>query len=176
MREAKDILGPIDQNEMIARYVLTSRFIRKSNSTVKGGAFEESRAGEYISVCRTDTLTEKETWELGRDYVARPAGKKLYGRATLKVAEAEDNKFSSFTEKEKITLLNEIPEITDLNDIYIRVRPTPNSHPYHADIEYEPFVKSIVKHIAKKLARSALFVSPTPEHIAELCLHNTSIV
>lgn len=172
IREAKDVLGPIDQNEMIARYVLTSRFIRRSDSTVKGGAFEESRAGEYISVCRTDTLAEKEIWELGRDYVARPGGKKLYGMATLKVVEAEDNKFSNFTESEIKTLLNDISEITDLNDIEIKVRPTSNLHPYHADIEYEPFVKGIVKHIAKKLARSAVFITPTPNHITELGLHN----
>ncbi len=76
---------PVQENEILARYVLSKKQIRPSNGTVKAIAFIPHPHAE-LSVNRLKDTTEEETWEIGRR-VAVARGKTLHGRADVRVSE-----------------------------------------------------------------------------------------
>lgn len=157
----KRALGPVQPDEQIDRYIFIEKYIRPDN-TIKGPAFRETREGEFLSVSRTSTLNEAEILALGRATVAFRTRKEIIGWGRLSVREAENNSFLNLTEDENTRLIAETPEIERIDEITIEVKDTPyEENPYHADITYEPFVTSIMKHLAKKLAKSALFIPPS---------------
>src|SRR5882762_1269412 len=75
---------PVGDDELLARFVVSSRWIRKSDQTVKQDAFIPPRTLE-LSVTRHFGLSSDELWKIGQEVAnARPAT--LYGRADIVAA------------------------------------------------------------------------------------------
>jgi len=71
----------VESDELLARYVLQSSYIRRSDQTVKPDAFLPHPHRD-LSVTRHRDATTVELWEVGAS-VANACGKKLYGRADV---------------------------------------------------------------------------------------------
>ena len=74
----------VANDELLARFVLQSRHIRRSNMTVKPDAFVPHPHAD-LSVSRHLQASESELWSLGEG-VARQIGKTLHGRADISVS------------------------------------------------------------------------------------------
>ncbi len=75
---------PIEDTELLGRYLLTKNYFSRKNSRVKYSAFMPP-ADLQLSVFRTQGLTEEEIWTIGEKEVVEkaPTLKTLYGRAEI---------------------------------------------------------------------------------------------
>jgi hypothetical protein len=69
--------------EIVARFILSRSHFTPESSRVNPRALEPSRQDNATSVFRTHDLDEDRIWLLGRDAVAVPRGRPLYGRADM---------------------------------------------------------------------------------------------
>jgi hypothetical protein len=120
---------PVTDNELLARYVTTSRHFRSSDNTVKQDLFMPHPYIE-LSVTRHIDTTESEIWGVGFD-VANQMDRKLYGRADIQVSDCK------------------------IDSLRVTQKPIIPENPNHADIEGWPSAKQDQKAIALKLAASA---------------------
>jgi hypothetical protein len=117
--------------EILARYILQSSHVRRSNSTVKPDAFIPP-ANLLLSVTRHLQATENELWSIGDD-VAHQTGRTLYGRADLR-AELFAKQF---------LVVGKAPVL---------------GNPNHANVSNWPADKAAQKIIAQELAAAAALV------------------
>jgi hypothetical protein len=75
---------PIAEDELLARFVLYSRFIRTSDQTVRHAAFLPP-FDLNLSVTRHKDLSTQQIWDAGKN-VAAECQRPLYGRADVQVA------------------------------------------------------------------------------------------
>lgn len=122
---------PVGSDEKLARYVLQSSHIRRSDATVKADAFVP-HPYQDLSVNRHLSATEIELWESG-GRIATKIGKTLHGRADVQV---------EICLRQKLTV-EAAPE---------------DGNPNHANIVGWPADKPLQKIIALELAASARFV------------------
>ena len=116
----------LDAKETLARFILTRRHFR-TTGRVMAEAFMPP-ADLKLSVFRVKGLKEKMVWNIGKNHVATPSKRTLYGRADVVVAQVRQSGLQ-----------------VDPDDI-----PT-----HHANIIGWPGEKSAQKIIAKKLAAEA---------------------
>lgn len=125
---------PVDTEEALARYVLSSSHIRTQDKTVKPDAFIP-HPHLNLSVTRHRDATEQTLWMLGAQ-VACDRQRILHGRADVVVS---------------VCLREELPVVA---------APLPNN-PNHAEIEGWPKGKAEQKMKALEIARQSQF-QPTP--------------
>jgi hypothetical protein len=123
---------PLNRSERLARFVLFSGWIRKSDQTVRPDAFIPYPYPD-LSVTRHLSLSAQEVWAIG-EAVAKSRPAKLYGRADIFVADALDH------------------------ELEIRPHPVPDN-PNHANVISWPMDKPSQKIIALELAAAATFSS-----------------
>ena len=122
----------ITADEALARYVMQSSHVRRSNQTVKPDAFMPHPHRD-LSVTRHLATTAAELWSLG-EQVATATGKTLYGRADIRAAVCLAQK------------------------LVVKSAPT-ESNPNHADVSGWPADKPAQKIIAREIAATAVFVA-----------------
>lgn len=126
---------PVDDDELLARYVSQRSQFRHRDRTLKQDLFIPNRRGE-LSVTRHRDATEAQVWQIGRD-VAEALKRTLYGRGDLRAS--------------------------DYTNHALRVEATPYSgNPNHADVMGWPPQKQDQKAIAIKLAAAAGKLIPAP--------------
>ena len=76
----------IADDEKLARFILFSKLIRRSDQTVRPDAFIP-HPYEELSVTRHRRLSDKKLWDIGKS-VARKRPSKLYGRADIQAFQA----------------------------------------------------------------------------------------
>ena len=165
-------LGPITDDETVARYICHSKYL-SGNGKVKTDVFRERREGVKISVYRTDGLTDEQIWILGKERVALRRQRNLYGRADISVFDVKNTNLGGLdlSEKRKVNqLLRKYQKQAE--DVRVDIEPSEENNERHAEITYEPFEKSIEKHIAKKLARESRKFLPSSAHVTSLGLHS----
>ena len=128
--------SPVSTDELLARYITSSKWFRKQDQTVKQDAFIPPENPLELSVTRHLTLTEDNFWEIGMGIV-RDTPRTLHGRADIETGNVVAQKLS--------------------------VSPQPVSdNPNHASIVGWPIEKNERKMRALELAKAARFV-PNPE-------------
>ena len=125
-----DDVPPVDAGELLARYVLRSRNIRK-DQTLKPDAFMPP-SDRMLSVTRNRSATEEEVWMIG-DMVASTQEKTIYGRGDLKSA------------------------VCFHLGLAVEADPVP-LNPNHAHVVNWPSDKPGQKNIAQELAAGAVYV------------------
>jgi hypothetical protein len=120
-------------DELLARYVTSSRWFRKQDQTVKQDAFIPPEDPLELSVTRHLNLSDDEIWNIGAG-VATGQNRTLHGRADVKVAHVESQSLSVIAD------------------------PAPNN-PNHANICGWPAQKDLRKMRALEIARRAQFVA-----------------
>jgi len=125
--------GSILPDELLARYVTSSRWFRKQDQTVKQDAFIPPDNPLELSVTRHLNLQEFEIWNIGNSVVSGQE-RTLHGRADVKVSHVESQS------------LNVVAD------------PAPNN-PNHANITGWPLEKDMRKMRALEIARGAQFVA-----------------
>ncbi len=130
----------IAHNELLARYITSSRWFRKQDQTVKQDAFIPPDDPLELSVTRHFNLTEKDIWSIGRGIV-RGTPRTLHGRADV-----------------------ETIHVTAQN-LSVLPQPVPDNQ-NHANIVGWPLEKDARKLRALEIARVARFVS-NPETVAQ---------
>jgi hypothetical protein len=121
-------------SEQIARYILSKRYFKTTNRTVKYGAYLPAPNGE-TSVYRISGLSEEEIWEIGQEYVANPSSRTLYARGDTP---------AYVIMKTGLTL---VPETTP--------------HPLHANIVKWPSDKDEQKMLALEIVNEAVLALPS---------------
>ncbi len=121
-------IPPVNDGELLARYVTQSGQYRSSDNQVKPNLFIP-HPYEALSVTRHLKANESEIWAIGND-VSSAMGRQLYGRTDIKAGKF---KVESLRVVEKPLINN----------------------PNHADVEGWPIAKEDQKAIALKLAASA---------------------
>jgi hypothetical protein len=82
----------IKNEELLARFITSSKWFRQSNQTVKQDAFIPYPYPD-LSVTRHKSLSEPEIWKIGQEISdARPAT--LYGRADISAEEVRKQKLT----------------------------------------------------------------------------------
>ena len=119
---------PVEDAELLARYVMQSSHFRRSDFTVKPNLFMPHPYQE-LSVTRHRDATEAEIWQVGQD-VAEHRQRTLYGRADIRALDC------------------------NIDSLKVVAKPLSNNS-IHADIEGWPSQKQDQKAIALKLADSA---------------------
>jgi len=125
--------GSIAPDELLARYITSSRWFRKQDQTVTQNAFIPPNS--ELSVTRHLQLTEEDIWKIGRKTV-EDTPRSLYGRADVKTS--------------------------DIITQRLKVVPQPvkdNHNPNHANIINWPPDKDARKMCALEIARVAHFVA-----------------
>ncbi len=128
----------ISHDELLARHIISSKWYRKRDQTVKQDAFIPPEDPLELSTTRHLNFSEDEIWDTGRK-VAAVQSRNLHGRADLKVSNVA------------LQLLSVMPD------------PTPDN-PNHANIIGWPQEKDARKSIALELAKNARFIA-TPQSI-----------
>ena len=128
----------IADDELLARYILYSRWIRRSNQTVKQDAFIPPSNLE-LSVTRHVHLVEDDIWRFGKK-VARYRNCTLYGRADVKTGHV------------KMQNLEVKPQPIESD-------PNLGDNPNHAKVIGWPLEKNARKMIALEIANAARFVA-----------------
>src|SRR3989338_9477722 len=75
----------VAQNELLARYITTSKWFRKQDQTVKQDAFIPPDEPLELSVTRHLNLNENEIWTIGKK-IAGSISRTLHGRADVETA------------------------------------------------------------------------------------------
>jgi hypothetical protein len=129
------MIGSVAPDELLARYIMSSRWFRGQNLTVKPDAFIPSDS--ELSVTRHLHLTEKDIWKIGRRIAKGMSTlRNLYGRADIETRHVLAQR------------LNVVPQ------------PAENgSNPNHANIINWPPDKNARKMCALEIAMSAHFVA-----------------
>lgn len=122
-------------DELLARYITSSRWFRKQDQTVKQDAFIPPENPLELSVTRHINFTEDDIWRIGKG-IAEVMARNLHGRADVKTDCVIGQR------------LNVIPQ------------PVPDN-PNHANIVNWPVEKNERKMRALELAKAARFV-PSP--------------
>jgi hypothetical protein len=122
----------VSPDEVLARYVMHSSHIRRSNQTIKADAFMP-HPHRQLSVTRHLSATESELWSFG-EQVAAVSGKTLYGRGDIRVAVCLAHKLA------------------------VDAAPT-ETNPNHANVSGWPDDKPAQKIIALEIAAAAVFVA-----------------
>jgi hypothetical protein len=117
--------------ESLARYVLQSSHVRRSNKTVKPDAFMPHPHVD-LSVTRHRMATEAELWSVGVG-VATVTGKILYGRGDIQA------------------------HVCLVQKLSVRADPV-EGNPNHASVTSWPADKPLQKAIAQEVAATARFV------------------
>lgn len=126
----------VEDYELLARYIVSSKEFRKIDNTVKPQAFIPYSHVE-LSVTRHRDATDDELWQIGRD-VAKQRSKNLYGRTDIiayKCREAD---------------LTVVPD------------PLLPENPNHANLIGYPPAKEDQLSIALKIAETASNLIPPP--------------
>jgi len=131
--------SPVAPDELLARFITSSRWFRKQDQTVKQDAFIPPENPLALSVTRHLNLTQDDIWIIGRG-VAGTMVRNLHGRADVKTANVTAQR------------LNVVPQ------------PVLPDNPNHANITGWPLEKNERKMRALELAKAAHFV-PNPEQI-----------
>ena len=79
----------LDAGETLARFILTRQHFR-TTGRVMPEAFMPP-ADLKLSVFRVNGLQEKKVWNIGRDHVATPSKRTLFGRADVAVAQVHQS-------------------------------------------------------------------------------------
>ena len=124
----------INPTERLSRFIVNKNEFRRSNRTVKFKAFLPPK-NKRLSVYRTLTLSEDDIWSIGSEFVAKPRGKTLYGRADLLAQ-------TVYALKQK-------------------VEPETSQHCLHADVIAWPDNKDDIQDLANRLALQSKFI-PNP--------------
>jgi hypothetical protein len=133
--------SPVTPDELLARYITSSRWFRQQDQTVKQDAFIPPENPLELSVTRhSTTLIEDDIWIIGRS-VASGVSRNLHGIADIKTNCVINQR------------LNVVPQ------------PVPDN-PNHANIVGWPLEKNERKMKALELAKAARFV-PNPEAVAQ---------
>jgi hypothetical protein len=123
--------APVASIEQLARFIVFSGWIRRSDQTVKQDAFIPPPDLE-LSVTRHKNLSERELWRIGQRVAdARPA--KLHGRADIRAANVRQQALD------------------------VEPNPVPGN-PNHANVIGWPADKPAQKIIAQELAAKAHFL------------------
>lgn len=120
-------------DEVVARFVLFSKWVRKADKSIRADAFMPPSNKEF-SVTRHRGISEQRLWKHGRS-VARQTQRTLYGRADLGVDDAQNQNIKAVA------------------------RPIFWENWNHACLEGWPADKSHQKSIAQQLAASAQYVA-----------------
>ena len=121
----------ISHDELLARYITSSRWYRKRDQTVKQDAFIPPEDLLELSTTRHLNLSEDKIWDTGRK-VAAGQSRNLHGRADFKVFHVT------------------------LQSLSVVADPTP-CNPNHANIIRWPQEKDARKSLALELAKNARF-------------------
>ena len=128
---AEDTTPGVEANELLARFITSSGWVRSKTQTVKQDAFIPYPYPD-LSVTRHKNLSSADLWRLGQEIAAaRPAN--LYGRADLAAGDARQQK------------------------LQVEARPVPENLS-HASITGWPPDKPSQKIIAQELAAVAKYV------------------
>ena len=129
------LIKTLSKDEIIARYLTSSKWFSRENNRVKHNAFLPPPSMK-LSVFRIDNLSESKIWEIGQKRVVNKIipPRNLYGRADIKTLNILETGLEIH--------LDNIP-------------------PRHADIVNWPNEKSKRKEIALELAENASLVLRT---------------
>jgi len=105
----------VDCSETLSRFIVSSRYIRNSNDTVKADAFIP-HPNEELSVNRDKDATDEETWNVG-SIVAQKLERTLHGRADALAA--------TYQSQQLTTIAAPIPD----NPNHVNVRNWPLGKP-----------------------------------------------
>ena len=133
-----DVVAP---DELLARYIVSSRWVRKTDQTVKPDAYIPDDSLE-LSVTRHLKLSENEIWRIGKT-IAANIPRNLHGRADVKTS--------------YVTAQN----------LEVVAQPLPGVNPNHANITNWPSNKEDRKMCALEIARAANFIA-NPDVTIEL--------
>lgn len=125
----------VASNELLARYIIYSKWFRKQDQTVKQDAFIPSDL--ELSVTRHLNLAENDIWMIGKK-IAGSMFRTLYGRADVETSHVTAQ---------------------SLNVVH---QPVPDN-PNHANIVGWPLDKDVKKMRALEIARVARFVANPEE-------------
>ncbi|MEL7142289.1 MAG: hypothetical protein AAGL08_08720 [Cyanobacteria bacterium J06573_11] len=128
-------IPPVDDDELLARYVTQSGQFRKGDQSVKADLFMPHPHRE-LSVTRHRDATESEIWAVGKAVAL--SRKRLYGRADIQAMHCQ------------------------VDDLRITAKPLLPQNPNHADIEGWPIEKADKKVLALRLADTASKLIPSP--------------
>jgi hypothetical protein len=124
---------PVADEELLARFVLFSRWVRTRDQTIRPDAFIPHPWPD-LSVTRHLGLSEAELWQLGQEVASqRPA--RLYGRADVQASTVRRQS--------------------------LRIAPTPEPR-NHANVTDWPADKPAQKIIAQVIAAAARYVPKPP--------------
>jgi len=73
-------------DELLARYITSSRWYRRADQTVKQDAFIPPENPLELSTTRHLNLSENEIWDIGNEIVSGQQNRKLHGRADVEVS------------------------------------------------------------------------------------------
>ena len=137
-------MDTILQDEILTRFIFSSRHFARRNETIKFGAFMPPYASKDpplyspdISVYRLSGLSDNEKWTIGREYV-QTEGRSIKARADLSVQEVYKNKLKVISDTQP--------------------------HERHANITPFPPDRLACQRLATKLARASKLAIP-PEDI-----------
>ena len=127
------MMAPFATNELLARYITSSRWFRRHDRTVKQDAFIPPENPLELSVTRHLNLTEDNLWSIGKGIV-KDTTRTLHGRADVETDHVLAQKLSVVSQ------------------------PVPDN-PNHANIVGWPLEKDARKMRALEIARVARFVA-----------------
>ena len=133
-------MNDILQDEILTRFIFSSRHFARRNETIKFGAFMPPYASKDppsyspdLSVYRLSELSDNEKWTIGREYV-QTEGRSIKARADLPVQEVYKNN---------------LKVISDMQP-----------HERHANITPFPPDRLACQRLATKLARASKLAIP----------------
>lgn len=118
---------PVEEDEILARYVLQSNHFRKHDKTAKPELFMP-HPHQDLSVTRHRDATEDEIWQVGKN-VAKQRNKQFYGRFDIQAQDCQ------------------------IDSLKVESKPLPNN-PNHADITGWSSDKPEQKDLALRIAAS----------------------
>jgi hypothetical protein len=131
-------LDSVADDELLARYIFHSGYIRSSDKTVKQNAFIPPNNLE-LSVTRHINFTEDDIWSMGKN-AATHRKLPLYGRADVK---------TEYVKKQNL----------EVRPQPIRNHPDVGDNPNHANIVNWPLEKNDRKMIALEIANASHFTA-----------------
>ena len=127
------MIDSVSSNELLARYITSSKWFRRQDQTVKQDAFIPPESPLELSVTRHLNLPENDIWNIGRR-IATSISRTLHGRADVETSHVLAQS------------LNVVPQ------------PVPDN-PNHANIVGWSSDKDVRKMRALEIARVARFVA-----------------
>ena len=127
------MIDSVSSNELLARYITSSKWFRRQDQTVKQDAFIPPESPLELSVTRHLNLPENDIWSIGRR-IATSISRTLHGRADVETSHVLAQS------------LNVVPQ------------PVPDN-PNHANIVGWSSDKDVRKMRALEIARVARFVA-----------------